>query len=97
MKIYVDIDNTICSQDNDGEYDKAVPWHKNIEKINGLYDEGNHITYYTARGTTTGINWYNVTLQQLEHWGCKYHALSVGEKPDYDLLICDKTKRIEEL
>ena len=30
-------------------------------------------------------------------WGCKYHDLSVGEKPFYDLLICDRTKRIEEL
>jgi hypothetical protein len=29
--------------------------------------------------------------------GCKYHKLIVGEKPAYDLLICDKTKRIEEI
>jgi glutamyl-tRNA reductase len=27
----------------------------------------------------------------------KYHYLSVGEKPPYDLLICDKTKRIEKI
>jgi|TARA_Y100000310_G_scaffold333440_1_gene411017 hypothetical protein len=96
MVIYVDIDNTICSQEVE-EYEKAAPWNDNIDKINKLYDEGHHITYYTARGSSTGINWYNLTKQQLDHWGCKYHKLSVGRKPDYDLLICDKTKRIEEL
>ena len=96
MVIYVDIDNTICSQEVE-EYEKAVPWNDYIDKINKLYDEGHHITYYTARGSSTGINWYNLTKQQLDHWGCKYHKLSVGRKPDYDLLICDKTKRIEEL
>ena len=96
MVIYVDIDNTICSQEVE-EYEKAVPWNDNIDKINKLYDEGHHITYYTARGSSTGINWYNLTKQQLDHWGCKYHKLSVGRKRDYDLLICDKTKRIEEL
>ena len=70
---------------------------ENITKINKLYDEGHKITYYTARGTTTGINWFNVTKNQLNSWECKYHKLSVGEKPHYDLLICDKTKRIEEI
>ena len=95
MVIYVDIDNTICSQEVE-EYEKAVPWNDNIDKINKLYDEGHHITYYTARGSSTGINWYNLTKQQLDHWGCKYHKLKMG-KPAYDLLICDKTKRIEEI
>ena len=69
----------------------------NIAKINKLYDEGNEITYWTARGTVTGFNWFKVTQQQLSKWGCKYHHLSVGYKPAYDLLICDKTKRIEEI
>ena len=69
----------------------------NIAKINKLYDEGNEIIYYTARGTVSKINWYDITKDQLDSWGCKYHDLSVGEKPHYDLLICDKTKRIEEI
>ena len=96
MKIYVDIDNTICSQVV-GDYGKAEPWHDNIAKINKIYDEGNKIIYYTARGTVSKINWYDITKDQLDSWGCKYHDLSVGEKPHYDLLICDKTKRIEEV
>ena len=69
----------------------------NIDKINILYNKGNKITYWTARGSITGIDWYEVTKNQLNEWGCKYHFLSVGEKPAYDLLICDKTKRIEEI
>ena len=30
-------------------------------------------------------------------WSYIIFELSVGEKPAYDLLICDKTKRIEEI
>jgi len=43
------------------------------------------------------LDWLETTANQLDEWGCQYHELSVGEKPDYDLLICDKTKRIEEI
>ena len=98
MKIYVDIDETICFYDNiERQYKNAIPNYDNIAKINKLYDEGNEIIYYTARGSCTKIEYYHLTKNQLEEWGCKYHRLSVGEKPFYDLLICDKTKRIEEI
>ena len=96
MIIYVDIDNTICFTNKD-EYDKSKPLYDNIKKINKLYDEGNKITYYTARGSTTKIDWFDLTKKQLDSWGCKYNEISVGKKPHYDLLICDKTKRIEEI
>ena len=97
MKIFVDIDETICFYEGERHYPDAVPNMENIAKINKLYDEGHHIKYWTARGSVTGIDWYDVTKLQLKEWGCKHHELSVGEKPDYDLLICDKTKRIEEI
>ena len=71
--------------------------YENIAKINELYDEGHYIKYWTARGSVTGIDWLETTVEQLDNWGCLYHELSVGEKPAYDLLICDKTKRIEEI
>lgn len=96
MKIYVDIDNTICKT-NGMDYSIASPLKNNIKKINKLYDQGNQIHYWTARGTVTKINHFDLTKNQLDSWGCKYHSLSVGEKPAYDLLICDKTIRIEEL
>lgn len=97
MVIYVDIDETICFYKDRREYPLAIPHLDNIKKINTLYNEGNTITYYTARGTVTGLNWYALTKWQLDEWGCKYHKLITGEKPDYDLMICDKTKRIEEI
>ncbi len=97
MNIYVDIDETICFYDGERDYTKAIPNLENIKKIRILYDEGHTIPFWTARGIVTGIAWYDVTKKQLDEWGCKYHHLSVGEKPAYDLLICDKTKRIEEL
>ena len=104
MKIFVDIDDTICFYDDDltkysigRDYTTAVPNHDNISKINRLYDEDNEITYWTARGSVTGIDWYEVTKKQLDTWECKYHNISVGDKPAYELLICDKTKRIEEI
>ena len=97
MKIYVDIDETICFYKDKRHYPDAIPNFENIAKINKLYDEDNYIVYWTARGTVTGIDWSLTTADQLDEWGCLYHELITGEKPDYDLLICDKTKRIEEI
>ncbi len=97
MNIYVDIDETICFYEGERDYNLAKPSLENIKKINILFEKGNEITYWTARGTVTKIDWFDTTKKQLDEWGCKYHKLVVGEKPAYDLLICDKTKRIEEI
>tara|TARA_R110002110_G_scaffold126139_1_gene304669 strand:- start:216 stop:515 length:300 start_codon:yes stop_codon:yes gene_type:complete len=99
MRVYVDIDETICFYDGVERlgYKNAIPNLENISKINRLHEEGSEITYWTARGSVSKIDYTRLTEQQLGEWGCKYHHLSVGEKPAYDLLICDKTKRIEEI
>jgi len=93
MLIYVDIDDTICYYKETGnikkDYNKALPFIKRIEKINKLYDEGNKIVYWTARGTVTQILWFKTTYNQLIKWGCKFHELKMG-KPAYDLFIDDK-------
>ena len=96
MKIYIDIDETICFYESERNYNLAKPDYDRIEKINKLYDEGHEITYYSARGSTTGIDWIETTKNQLTTWGCKFHNLSVGQKPPYDLLICDKAVNSEE-
>ena len=99
--IYVDIDRTICDTPNiDGKWDyrKSNPTQSHIDKINKLYDEGNTIIYWTARGSNSGINWYGFTIGQLNNWGCKYHKLICGkEKGAFDMVIDDKAIRIEEL
>ena len=89
MIIYVDIDETICETPVSRDYSLAVPIQKNIEKINNLYSEGNHIVYWTARGTGSGIDWSRITKEQLVRWGARYHHVRF-QKPEYDLFICDK-------
>jgi len=89
MIIYVDIDETICESPPSREYGEAVPHLDRITKINSLYDEGNTIIYWTARGTGSGIDWRETTEQQFKKWGVKYHDLMFG-KPIYDLFIDDK-------
>ena len=96
MIIYVDIDGTICNNTY-GAYDDAEPLYENIEKINKLYDEDHEIVYWTARGGTTYIDWSELTKKQLNDWGCKYTKIEIQKKPSWDLLIDDKTKRIEEI
>ena len=96
MIIYVDIDGTICNNTG-GEYEDAKPKYEQILKVNHLYMEGNEIVYWTGRGATTGISWRDLTKSQLKEWGCKYTRLEKQKKPHYNLFICDKSKRIEEI
>ena len=100
MIIYVDIDETICHygekvRSGPTDYNEAKPYYERINKINSLFDKGDTIVYWTARGTRTGINWFKVTLEQLNSWGCKYHELKMG-KPSYDLFIDDKNIRSDD-
>jgi len=97
MIIYVDIDDTICyyKEGNKGDYKLAIPCKERIEKINDLFDQGAEIHFWTARGTGTGINWEEITKNQLKLWNCKYHSLKFN-KPIYDLFIDDKNINSEE-
>ncbi len=95
MNIFVDIDGTICRTQGT-EYNYAEPIDKNIDIINEMFDKGERITYWTARGTVLGTDFSELTRYQLQTWGCKYHELRFG-KPAYDLLICDKVVNIKDL
>lgn len=102
MKYVVDIDGTVCSV-TDGKYEDAVPNEGRIDKINKLYDEGNQIIYLTARGMGRSGNnadlakrmFYELTKNQLDRWGCKYHKLFLG-KPSGDYYIDDKGMNANE-
>ena len=100
MRYCVDIDGTICTPTVGRAYEKAEPWIDRISTINKLYDEGNHITYFTARGmgrfsddpnasVKASALLFDLTEQQLKDWGCKYHDLILG-KPHADFFIDDK-------
>ena len=94
MKLIIDIDNTICDTSTPS-YLEAKPYKKLIEHFNELYDKGYHLTYYTARGGNSGIDWTYETSKQLKKWGVKYNKL-IMHKPSYDLWIDDKCINIDD-
>ena len=63
----------------------------NIEKANRLYDEGQTITYWTARGCKSGktAEYFRLTYEQLICYNVKFHELRMG-KPHFDSFIDDK-------
>ena len=95
MIVYIDIDETIANTPDDRNYSLSTPIKENIAKANKFYDEGHTVVYWTARGSGTGIDWYDVTKDQLISWGAKHHDLKLG-KPMYDLFICDKAINSED-
>jgi hypothetical protein len=75
----IDIDGTICDDimnEDSHLYPDANVYPKALEIINKWYDEGNVITFFTARETKDR----EVTLQWLDKHGFKYHGL-VMDKP----------------
>ena len=91
-----DIDGTICTLRKRSDYNNAKPFPKMIKKINYLYDEGHTIKLFTARGCNSGIDHTDLTTNQLDKWGLKYHELIMNKKPHYDLLIDDKAINVED-
>ena len=90
MTYCFDLDGTLCTN-TEGEYNKAEPFLDRISVVNNLYDLGNTILIDTARGSTTKIDWYELTKEQLSNWGVKYHELRVGIKLTADLYVDDKS------
>ena len=88
MIFVIDIDGTLSTNSN-GNYKTHIPYYDRIARINRLYDSGNVIILYTARGTTSGKDWSDLTIKQLKYWGVKYHKLLFG-KLQYDIWIDDK-------
>lgn len=99
MKYVFDIDGTICVT-TDSNYQESKPIKERIQQINDLHDNGHMIVFHTARGMgRTDDNileayelFFEMTADQLEQWGVKYHRLFLG-KPSGDLYIDDKGMR----
>ena len=103
-KTYVfDIDGTVCTSVDDGDYLKAKPYKHRIQKINNLYEQGNKIIFHTARGMGRHKNiiqlaiddFYLLTHKQLLDWGVKFHKLFMG-KPSADIYVDDKGEKDED-
>ena len=100
MRYCVDIDGTICSPTIGRDYENAQPWQHRIDVINNLYEDGDYIIYFSARGmgrfagdpdagAKASAILFELTKEQLDSWGCKYHELILG-KPHADYFIDDK-------
>jgi len=93
--VYIfDVDGTIL-ETYDSKYAECVPIPGRIELVNKLYDKGNKIIYWTARGATSGIDWYDFTKKQLDGFGCKYHEFFT-KKPHYHIWVDDKAINANE-
>ena len=90
MKYCFDLDETICATPSSRNYNDAIPYNRVIQKINELHDQGNEITIFTARGSTSGIDYRTLIIKQLSNWGVKFHKLIDKGKPSYDLFVDDK-------
>jgi uncharacterized HAD superfamily protein len=83
--IFIDIDGTICDERKTFDRPLAVPLFMAIEKVNELYEKGNTIVFWTARGWEQ----YNITKHWLLQHGFKHHQLMMG-KPIADMFIDDR-------
>lgn len=96
LKICCDIDGILAAKTPSNNYAKATPIEKNIRLLNALYQWGCYIVLFTARGYRTGLDWKQVTQEQMRRWGIQYHELLFG-KPDADIYIDDKFFELETL
>lgn len=92
-KYFIDLDNTLCYTQN-SDYNNSTPILERIEYVNNLKKEGNHITIWTARGATSGIDHQELTEKQLKNWNISYDHLLMG-KPSYDIYIDDKSFNVD--
>ena len=97
-----DVDGVICehhaiTQRSDGSisYHSAYPLKENIARINALYDAGNIIILYTARGQKSGEDVSDLTENQLAEWGVKYHMIHY-DKPAADVYVDDRAINVKD-
>lgn len=91
-----DIDGVIAKLRPDNDYSLSEPNETMIARVNQLYDAGNEIILFTARGYVTGKDWREVTEKQMKSWGVRYHELHFG-KPNADYYIDDKNMMPEDI
>lgn len=84
-----DLDNTLCKTEKN-IYENSIPILERIEIVNKLYDDGHTIIIETARGCSSGKNWWYFTTDQLKKWGVRYHTLRTGVKWGADFFIDDR-------
>lgn len=83
--IAIDIDGVVCFEEKTFDKPLARPISGAVESIKKLYEEGNVIIFWTARGWEQ----YRTTKDWLDRHGFTYHVLSMG-KPIVDIFVDDR-------
>lgn len=97
-----DLDNTLCYT-NGNDYNSSVPDYDMINRVNYLYNSGNEVVIFTARGMTTCKGdshlvynkYFELTKKQLDDWGVLYNRITLA-KPSFDIFIDDKNQLIDD-
>jgi len=84
-----DIDGTILSSVEDGNYEMATPIPGRIEHLHALKAAGHIVKLFTARGSKSGQDWRERTARQMKDLNIPYDELILG-KPHADFYIDDK-------
>ena len=91
----IDIDGTVCcdiKNEDSHLYSTAKCYTDALETINGWYDDGAHITFFTARDEKDR----KVTETWLNENGFKYHGLIMNKprclKPEDEYIWIDNRK-----
>lgn len=92
-RYFIDLDNTLCMTVGNN-YEQSTPIEERVGYVNNLKQQGNHITIWTARGATSGIDHRELTIKQLNDWCVQYDELLMG-KPNYDIYIDDKSFNVD--
>jgi len=90
----IDIDGKICSNEPIGKYELHQPNFDYIQRVNRHYEQGEIIKLFTARGSSSHIDWRDLTEKQLKEWGVKYHEL-IFKKPSFDFSDDDKNRELK--
>jgi uncharacterized HAD superfamily protein len=88
--VFVDLDGTLCTEEKTFERPLATPLPGAKEGLNQIYDSGNTVVIWTARGWEQ----YRVTKDWLDRHGFRYHQIMMG-KPIATVFIDDRARRFE--
>ncbi|MDD5948215.1 MAG: hypothetical protein PUC39_00540, partial [Lachnospiraceae bacterium] len=96
QRFVFDIDGVIAQFDETLDYANSKPREEMVRVIQKLHAYGNSIVLHTARGYVTGMDWREVTEEQMKRFGVPYDELHFG-KPNADYYVDDKMMDMEQL
>lgn len=94
VEICFDIDGVLFSRNPN--YARAIPNLETITFLQKLYSMGHRIVLHTARGSKTGIDWEEITKDQLRKYSVPYDEILFG-KPGSDFYIDDRSISLNDL